>query len=84
MWVFNSPPINYQRSIRCSAFVALMFLTGCQAAPVAVCPEPIPYTPEEQAEAGREMRDLATENKAPTLRRWIVDYGQERAKLRAC
>lgn len=58
--------------------------TACTGTPKAICPEPVIYSEKEQRDAAAELRQLQAENKAPTLRRWIVDYGQERAKLRAC
>lgn len=72
------------RAIRTCAFFALLVLSACTGTPKAVCPEPVVYSEKEQRDAAAEMRQLQAENKAPTLRRWIVDYGQERAKLRAC
>lgn len=69
------------------AVLLLLVLSGCAediTVPVAVCPEPVVYSEKEQRDAAAELRALAAENRAPTLRRWIVDYGQLRAKVRDC
>jgi hypothetical protein len=67
--------------------LCVLLLAGCAedvTVPVAVCPEPVVYSEKEQRDAAAELRALGAENRAPTLRRWIVDYGQLRAKVREC
>lgn len=63
----------------------LMGLAACTApTPVRpVCIQVIRYSPETQAAAAAEMEALAAENHAPTLRRFVEDYGDLRARNRA-
>jgi len=56
-------------------------LAACTATPVAVCPEPVAYTEKEQRDAAAELRAIP---EPCVLCRFMADYGQERAKLRAC
>lgn len=56
----------------------------CQRSPGDVCPEPVEYTKEEQKVAADELRALKAEGRAPTIQRFMVDYGEERRRLRAC
>lgn len=68
-------------------FAGLIVLIGCapeRPAPVTACPEPVVYSDKEQRDAAAELRQLRELGLAPTLRRWIVDYKNERNQLRAC
>lgn len=57
-------------------------LSACAtASPVAVCPEPVVYSPEDQKAARAE---LAAVPEPCVLCRFMADYAQERAKLREC
>jgi hypothetical protein len=47
----------------------------------SLCPEPKRYTAEEEARAARELLALRTDS---MLAEMILDYGRERAELRAC
>lgn len=61
--------------------VALSPLAACTATPVAVCPEPVVYTLAEQQAVAAELRAIP----APCVTcRFMTDYAQERAMLRAC
>lgn len=47
----------------------------------SLCPEPKPYTTDEEARAARELLTLSA---GSILAEMITDYGRERAELRAC
>lgn len=50
---------------------------------VGVCPPAYKeYTRDEQTQAADELRGLQKENRAPTVRRFVVDYGALRAEVR--
>jgi hypothetical protein len=47
----------------------------------SLCPEPKPYTADEESRAARELLTLPA---GSILAEMIIDYGRERAELRAC
>jgi|GEM_PF-3128018 hypothetical protein len=51
------------------------------AAPASLCPEPKAYTADEDSRAASELLTLP---KGSVLAEMILDYGRERAELRAC
>lgn len=63
----------------------LMWESGCVTAPSrlsgSVCPEPVPYTSAQMTHAASELETLPPDS---ALALFIVDYGAEREKLRAC
>ncbi len=48
---------------------------------VGLCPEPKIYTADAEVRAGRELLALPRDS---VLAAMIIDYGRERAALRAC
>lgn len=64
-----------------AALSSAALLAACTGSPVAVCPAPVVYTPEEQKAASDELRAI---QEPCMLCRFMVDYAQERARLRAC
>lgn len=51
--------------------------------PQVVCPKMEDYSIETQKKAAKEIKELNKENKAPTIRQFMVDYGALRERLRA-
>ena len=65
-----------------AAFLSMFMLTACATnTPVAVCPAIVPYSDADQTRAADELDSLPA---GAVLRRFIADYGELRAKLRAC
>lgn len=56
-------------------------LTACSTTPVAVCPAIVPYSLEQQTKAAQELESLP---RPSMLERFMQDYGELRARLRAC
>ena len=57
---------------------------ACSAAaprPASLCPQPKAYTANEESRAARELLALPG---GSMLAEMIIDYGRERAALRAC
>jgi hypothetical protein len=70
--------------MRTCAFLALVALAagGCEITrAINTCPAPLEYSPEFQAKAADELDQLPP---GSAIGQMIVDYGQERAALRAC
>jgi hypothetical protein len=70
--------------MRYSVYLALILysvLAGCSTTPVPQCIAIVPYTPGQQAEAADEIMALPA---GSILEQMILDYGELRAKLRAC
>lgn len=65
------------------AFALAAFAAACSPLPPAatLCPEPKTYTADEQTRAARELLALPPSS---VLAAMIIDYGRERAALRAC
>ena len=65
------------------ALVALAAACASLASPpgAALCPEPKTYTAEEETRAAHELPALPPNS---VLAEMIIDYGRERAELRAC
>ena len=62
--------------------IPLIWLAACATnTPVAVCPAIVPYSETDQTRAADELDGLPD---GAVLRRFIADYGELRAKLRAC
>lgn len=62
-------------------WLPLVLLLGACTATVSSCPPVVPYSKEFQM---RAQAQLATIDPASPVAQMIVDYGQERAALRAC
>jgi hypothetical protein len=68
------------------AALALAAIAASCASPavpsgVGLCPEPKLYTADQEARASRELLALPA---GSILVEMIIDYGRERAELRAC
>jgi len=65
------------------ALAAIAAACSSLTAPPAasLCPEPKPYTVDEESRAARELLALPA---GSILAEMITDYGRERAELRAC
>jgi hypothetical protein len=65
------------------ALAALAAACSSLAVPPApsLCPEPKPYTADEESRAARELLALPA---GSILAEMITDYGRERVELRAC
>lgn len=82
--------LNYPRAaVRSIAFGLFLTMTlglgSCTGTPPvplgSICPTPVSYTLEQQQAAAKELQALAP---GSMLGQMIVDYGRERAVLRAC
>jgi hypothetical protein len=60
---------------------ALLAIAACSHTPVAVCPAPIPYSPEQQTQVADELETLPPD---AMTRRFMTDYAVLRARLRSC
>lgn len=71
--------------MRVLLIILALALAGCahadRSVPVVVCAKVKVYTPEEQKAAAEALRALPEGN---PLARFMTDYGQLRAELRAC
>lgn len=65
------------------ALAALAAACASLASPPAaiLCPQPKTYTADEETHAARELLALPADS---MLAEMIIDYGRERAELRAC
>lgn len=82
--------------LRHALYIApLLLATACAPVPVAVCPEPVPYSTEDQNKAADELcrlvglepgctKEQMSQRPRSTLDRFMTDYGALRAALRAC
>jgi len=61
--------------------LALMLSACASHTPIPVCPEPVPYTAEQQNQAADELEALPPGSILP---RFMQDYGILRAQVRAC
>lgn len=67
--------------MRILLLVAALALAGCADRPLNACPYPVAYDADTLNQAALELDLLPP---GSTLGGMLVDYGQERAKLRAC
>jgi hypothetical protein len=64
------------------AILLALLLAGCVTdRALNTCPAPLEYSPEFQNQAADELDQLPP---GSAIGQMIVDYGQERAALRAC
>lgn len=63
--------------------IVLAWSTGCAGAASnpSACPRPVEYSPEFQAQLAAELEALPP---GVALERAMLDYGEVRARLRAC
>jgi hypothetical protein len=62
-------------------FIGSCLLSACTATPTPVCPAIVEYSKDEQMRAAKDL-DLLPD--ASPVHRFMGDYKQLRAKLRAC
>lgn len=68
--------------LRACTAALFMLVTGCAAtAPVAICPAIVEYDAQTQSQAADELDALPAGSVLP---RFMQDYRDLRAKLRAC
>lgn len=66
--------------------LTVMWLSACATgnSSAAVCPFPVPYTAQEQADAAADLSLLKAARPQSPLIKMITDYATERQELRDC